>query len=453
MTKPSTEADYLATLTPASVTATGVGRRGVLKGAGALGLGALSLPLLSACGGSSAPASSSGGSPAAASGTVSIGSNASDAVPKKAFADVFAAFTAKTKVKTKVNTVDHNTFQEQINNYLQGNPDDVFTWFAGYRMRFFASQGLAGDMSDVWSDVGSQFSDSFKKASTGDDGKQYFMPIYNYPWVLMYRKSVWTDRGYEAPKTIDELKTLGAKMKKDGLDPIAFADKDGWPAMGTFDILNMRLNGYDFHVNLMAGKESWEDAKVKTVFDTWKGLLPLHQEGSLGRTWQEAAQGLVKKQAGMYLLGTFASQQFTGADLDDLDFVAFPEVASEHGQDAIDAPIDGFMMSAKPKNEDGAKAFLKYLASPEAENIYLKSDPGNVGANKNVDTSGYNSVQKKSAEIIGATQNIAQFLDRDTRPDFASTVMIPALQDFIKNPNDIDGLTKKIESQKKSIFV
>jgi multiple sugar transport system substrate-binding protein len=31
--------------------------------------------------------------------------------------------------------------------------------------------------------------------------------------------------------------------------------------------------------------------------------------------------------------------------------------------------------------------------------------------------------------------------------------MIPALQDFIKNPNDIPGLTKNIEAQKKTIFV
>ena len=43
-------------------------------------------------------------------------------------------------------------------------------------------------------------------------------------------------------------------------------------------------------------------------------------------------------------------------------------------------------------------------------------------------------------------------MDRDTRPDFASTVMIPAIQDFIKNPNDIDGLTKNIQAQKVSIF-
>ena len=48
-----------------------------------------------------------------------------------------------TGIKVKTNTVDHNTFQEQINSYLQGHPDDVFTWFAGYRMQFFAAKGLA----------------------------------------------------------------------------------------------------------------------------------------------------------------------------------------------------------------------------------------------------------------------------------------------------------------------
>ena len=41
-------------------------------------------------------------------------------------------------VEVKINAVDHNTFQENINTYLQGDADDVFSWFAGYRMRFFA---------------------------------------------------------------------------------------------------------------------------------------------------------------------------------------------------------------------------------------------------------------------------------------------------------------------------
>jgi multiple sugar transport system substrate-binding protein len=30
--------------------------------------------------------------------------------------------------------------------------------------------------------------------------------------------------------------------------------------------------------------------------------------------------------------------------------------------------------------------------------------------------------------------------------------MLPALQQFLKNPKDVDGLTKSIEKQKKAIF-
>jgi multiple sugar transport system substrate-binding protein len=432
-----------------------VSRRSLLKGiAGTAGLAALP-GALAACGGDdkASTSSGSGGSTAKKSvGTVSIGSNASDAVPKASYEKVFADFKTATGGDVKVNTVDHNTFQEQINSYLQGKPDDAFMWFAGYRMQFFAQRGLATDVNDVWAKIGGNYSDALKKASTGLDGKQYFVPFYYYPWALFYRKSVFEKNGYEVPKTLDELKTLAGQMQKDGLAPIGFADKDGWPAMGTFDILNLRINGYDFHVNLMAGKESWQDPKVATVFNTWKELLPFHQDGALGRTWQEAAQGLANKKSGMYLLGMFVGQQFEGAAHEDLDFFAFPEIDSNVGMDTLDAPIDGFMISKSPKNEEGAKALLEYLGSAKAQQIYLGSDPNNIATAKDADTSNYTALQKKAVELVSTASNITQFMDRDTRPDFASTVMIPALQDFIKNPGDVSGLQKKIENQKKTIF-
>jgi multiple sugar transport system substrate-binding protein len=76
-----------------------------------------------------------------------------------------------------------------------------------------------------------------------------------------------------------------------------------------------------------------------------------------------------------------------------------------------------------------------------------------VAANNTADDSNYNAIQVKANELISGAAQISQFLDRDTRPDFASTVMIPALQDFIKNPDDIDGLCSSIEQQKQTIFV
>jgi len=453
MTRPQSESEYLARLVPPSVAAlSGLSRRTVLKGAVGAAAALGGSGLLSACGGSSSSSSSSSAPAGPPTGTVTWGTNESGTTFAKQFQAEAADFTKKSGVQVEINAVEHNTFQENINNYLQGSPQDVFTWFAGDRMKFFASRGLIGDISDVWPLDG--VAESFKTASTGEDGKQYFVPVSYYPWALFYRKSVWAQKGYEVPTTLDELTALAQKMQKDGLTPIAFADKDGWPAMGTFDALDLRINGYQYHIDLMQGKNDWSSPEVRRVFDTWKSLLPYHQSDPLGRTWQEAAQSLQQKKSGMYLLGTFLNEQFPADERDDIDLFTFPVVDTNIGSDAIDAPIDGHCMSAKPKNPDAAKAFLKYLASPDnLAAAYAGTKLPFISANAKADTSAYTDLQKKSAELVTSAKNITQFLDRDTRPDFASTVVIPAFQSFIKNPDDVDSILKSMEEQKKSIFI
>jgi multiple sugar transport system substrate-binding protein len=183
---------------------------------------------------------------------------------------------------------------------------------------------------------------------------------------------------------------------------------------------------------------------VATVFDTWKRLLEVSQPNSLGRTWQEAAQTLAQKKAGMYLLGTFVGQQFAeGAERDDLTFFPFPVVDSSVGADAVEAPIDGFMMAKRPQNGAGAKHLLEYLGSAEAENTYLATDSNDVAVHKAADTSKYNALQKQASELIAGAKSISQFLDRDADPTFASTVAIPA---------DAASIAKNMEAQKKSIY-
>ena len=212
----------------------------------------------------------------AASGTVTFGSNYSDDVPKAAFQAMIDGL-ANPDIDVKINTVDHNTFQENITTYLQ-QPDDLITWFAGYRLRYFAEQGLLGDISDVWDGLDG-FSDGFKAASTGDDGKQYFVPLYNYPWAVHYSKSLFEEKGYTVPTTWDELIALADQMKADGIIPFAFGNDGKWPAMGTFDILNMRLNGYDYHISLMGGNEDWTSDEVKDVFAQYADAAALPPGG------------------------------------------------------------------------------------------------------------------------------------------------------------------------------
>jgi multiple sugar transport system substrate-binding protein len=445
-----------------------VSRRTVLKGiAGTAGL--VSVPaIIAACSSpaASGPAQTAASSEAAtaapsaaesaiASGSISFGSNYSDEIPKAAMQQMVDAFTAETGIEVAVNTVEHGTFQDQISSYLQGTPDDVFTWFSGFRMRFFAAQGLAEPITDVWNTVGSNYSEAFKVGSTGDDGEQYFIPIYNYPWAVFYRKSLFEEKGWAIPTTLDEFKALSAQIQADGLVPMAFGDSDGWPAMGTFDIINLRQNGYDFHVGLMAGTEKWTDDRTKQVFTVWKDLLPFYQEGAAGRTWQDAAQALVQKQAAMYLLGMFVSEQFVAAgegEVDDLDFFPYPNFGTEFdAEKALDAPIDGFMIAKNSPslgdNLDAAKAFMEFMSKGSTQVIYTTANPGVVAAANDADTSGYNALQQKGAELISSALRITQFLDRDTNPNFAGPNGMQAfLLDFIQNPDqDLTAFTQKIQ--------
>jgi multiple sugar transport system substrate-binding protein len=218
----------------------------------------------------------------------------------------------------------------------------------------------------------------------------------------------------------------------------------------------MRKNGYQFHVDLMAGKQSWTDAKVKDVFGLWSTLFPYYQPGALGRTWQEAGTSFGKKEVGLVVFGTphVVLQAPAPADVDDTVLIPFPAIDPANGTDSVEAPIDGFMLPKKAKNTAGARDLLKYMGSAEAENIYLKTDPSNVAVNSGADTSNYTSMQKQAVALTSKAKHVSQFLDRDTRPDFAQTVMLPAIQSFIDkhSPADIDALLTNIEAQKKSIF-
>jgi len=108
------------------------------------------------------------------------------------------------------------------------------------------------------------------------------------------------------------------------------------------------------------------------------------------------------------------------------------------------------MMAAEPANEEGAKALLTGLGSVAAIDAYLSVDPSVVAANSNADTSGYNALQKKSAEAVGSAKFISQFLDRDTDPDFAANVAGVGIADFLATPGNIGTILADIEAKKQT---
>ncbi len=439
-------------------------RRSAIKGLAATTSLAAIPGALAACsskstGSASGTPSSSGsstGSAAAATGSISFGSNYSDPAPKQAFASLVTGAQKSTGVKIAVNTVDHNTFQNDITAYLQGTPNDLATWFAGYRMQYFASQGLLEPLDDVWAKIGGNFSPATTSLCKGLDGHFYLVPIYNYPWVIFYNKSTFASKGYTVPTTWDAMIALCKTMKKDGLVPFAFADKDLWPALGTFDILNLRVNGYDYHISLMHNQAHWTDPQVTAVFDQWRELMPYVQTGANGRIWEDGSKTLEGKQAGMMFQGTnqiAANYVSDNKSLSDLDFFLYPEINPKYGQYYMDAPMDGFMLPAKAKNKAAAKTVLEYIGSGPAETAYLKYDEWDVGVVKGLQVPSYNQVQKTSVNLISSQKAVSQFGDRDTDPAMAAAAET-AIQQFIASPtpSTIKSIQSSLAAQAKTIF-
>jgi multiple sugar transport system substrate-binding protein len=365
---------------------------------------------------------------------------------------VKTAYETATGNTVTLNMNDANAFQNNLSQYLQGTPDDGFDWMAGYRMQFYADQGLLEDVSSVWDEIGDQFAESYKIASTGSDGKQYFLPTSWYPWGLHYRKSTMTELGLD-PENIatwdDFMKMLEATKKK-GLIGYALGDKGGWEAMGTFDILNARINGYKYHIDLLNGRAKWTDARTKETFKYFAQLIPFMNENVMDISWDGMRDLLLQKKTGAMMMGSWFANDFKAksqADYDDLWVVPFPEINPKFGIDTIDAPLDGISVAANGKNVAGGKALAEFWASPEGIAQAVKAGDTNIYVSKSFDTSAYDSFNKQKLAVLAAAKNIMFFLDRDARGDFAGPIVGPAIQNFIKKPSDINKILENVQAQ------
>jgi multiple sugar transport system substrate-binding protein len=240
------------------------------------------------------------------------------------------------------------------------------------------------------------------------------------------------------------------ELRGQGLIGWIGADRGGWEAMGTFDIINARVNGYQFHVDLLAGREKWTDDRVKEVFNYWSKLLPYQNNNVLDLEWDGARDILLRREGGFMMMGSWFGADFksvSDADYEDLWIIPFPEINPDFGRDTIDAPIDGFCVAKNGSNNDGGKDLAKFAGDMEGVQAMLDTGVPMTSANKGQDTSSYDAFQLQQLAVMGEANYITQFLDRDTRPDFAGPVVGPSIQAWLRNPGDVNSILDSMQSQ------
>jgi multiple sugar transport system substrate-binding protein len=236
--------------------------------------------------------------------------------------------------------------------------------------------------------------------------------------------------------------------KKKGLVGYALGDKGGWEAMGTFDVINARLNGYNYHIDLLNGRAKWTDEKTINVFKQMGMLIPYMNKNVLDISWEGMRDLLLQKKCGAMLMGSWFANDFKAqsqADYDDLWLVPFPEINPEFGRDSIDAPLDGICVAANGANPEGGAALAEFWGSEEGMNAAIGAGSTDLYCNTRLDTSEYDAFNKQKLAVVAEAKNIMFFLDRDTRNDFATTVGI-GIQNFLKNPADINKVCEDLQA-------
>jgi len=379
----------------------------------------------------------------------------SDPEPKRVEGELMEMFREEhPDVKVLHSTVAHEDFKQAIRAYLTSStPPDVLTWFAGNRARFFIDKGLIMDISDVWEEAGwnDSYSKGFRALSTVD-GKQYFLPGNWYWWAVYYSKSTFEKYGLEPPKTWDELMDVCETLKENGVTPFAIGTKYRWTAAAWFDYLNMRVNGPEFHINLMLGRESYNDPRVlKVMNEYWRPLIEKGYfiDDPASYAWAEVLPFMTNGQAAMYLMGDFIRDSYPAEEVDDLDFFRFP-IIDPSVPVGEDAPTDGYFIPADAQNPEMAKELLKFFGSKETQE-FIARELKRLVTNNDVDMSVYNANQQKGVDLINGADYVAQFYDRDTTPEMADKGM-NGFMEFWANPDQAKRIFDQLEADRKELF-
>ena len=392
----------------------------------------------------------------ALSGTLRISSDMSNPGPRAVMEGLAAEFDAMhPDLSVELTVVDREAWKTQIRNVLSANPPDVVNWYAANRMAPFVNAGLFMDITDWWDAGDFDGLDSVRGALT-QDGRVWGIPYTYYQWGVYYREDIFNELGLSEPATWEEELANCQVIVDSGRACYTIGTKFLWTAGGWFDYLNMRTNGFDFHMALARGEVPWTDDRVRATFANWRQLIDMggfiadHQTYS----WQEALPFMINGEATAYLMGNFAVDQLRNGGLtdDQLDFYQFP-VINPDVEMGEDAPTDTFHVAAGAQNVDAARAFSQYVASAEVQTrINGPEGLGQLPVNANASVADDEFIQQ-GFEMLSqnATGGIAQFFDRDWPAEMASIGM-EGLQEFMVFPDNLDDILARLEAARQRVY-
>ncbi len=370
---------------------------------------------------------------------------------QKASQDLIDAFeAANPDIKVKWNNFDREGYKSAIRNFLIADAPDIAVWFPGNRMAPFVDAGLFDPVDDVWDENNFREELASSIPTTTRDGKLWGVPYRVAGWMLFRNDTLYEEAGVEPTDNWDEFLANCEKFAAMDVDCVTTGTRDLWPGAGLFDLINMRVNGYEFHMELANGEIPWTDDPVRATFTEWGKLAPYITKDHAALGWDEAAARLSSGKAANMLIGTFAIKTFRSGGMTDdtLGMQAFPIINPDVPR-SEEAPINTYHMPSGAKNKEDARKFLAFVGKAEQQTAYNQTTIG-MPVNKTA-TPPDDKFLTEAFELLSSAHALSQFFDRDAPAEMAKPAM-EGFQEFMAKPDRVDAILERLEGVRERVY-
>jgi ABC-type glycerol-3-phosphate transport system substrate-binding protein len=288
------------------------------------------------------------------------------------------------------------------------------------------------------------------------DGKLYGL-LYkaSNKSTIWYNVPAFQNAGVQAATAWPQLLQNAKTIKASGLPAYSIGGSEGWTLTDLFENIYLRQAGPDKYDQLSKHEIPWTDQSVKDALKTMAdivgdtGNIAGGSSGALQTDFATSVNNVLTPKdpkAALVLEGDFVPGTATTGAKAGTDYNVFPFPSINGSPNVTEVSGDEIIMF---KDSPAAEAFVKYLASPQAAEVWIKI-AGFGTLNKKVPLSMYTDPVTRSVAQALASSTASRFDMSDLQPAaFGATVgqgEWKIFQDFVKDPSNIDGIAQELET-------
>jgi raffinose/stachyose/melibiose transport system substrate-binding protein len=337
-------------------------------------------------------------------------------------------------------------------------PDLAYTWPAASVLAGYARTGKVAPLDKYYGQYKWEGINAFYRGRNSFKGNVYGVPMEQDLMGVYYNKDLFTKLGLTVPTTYAEFIAVADKIKEAGLVPIAFGNRDRWPATNTLSLILGLTAGRALEEKVLFGDEPWTNPAFKKAADTFvewvdKGYFP---RGFNGIGYDEANALFLGGRAAMTVTGTWVLQDMARGAKFNLGVFMLGPIAEGVPAGTMWGEGSQWQISANATDavKDAAASYVDCLISPENRKTWVeKGYLVPIGTTPD-ELTGWNALPVvKEFYAAGLKSPEANFYDLHTTvPESVTQVLYAELQRLIgKDATSDEFLTAMQAAWKSSI--